>query len=234
MKQHIVFIGDNNPKNSDIYLKMQALNHWNLFVAKTPKDINRMQMQGSLCLIHAEYFLKTEVATWRTLKTRHNLCYIVYDFTQEHEFISLKNGADDYIALHDPFDYLINRVSSRLEYVSLKPVTQLGHKTSNIVRFNQWHFDLTTLSLYFEGNEIHLTQKEKLLMNIFIQHDFEILSREKLHAILYGETDNPEFLRRIDLLVSRLKRRLESYADEHQYFQAIRHKGYIFCIPTRW
>jgi two-component system OmpR family response regulator len=58
-----------------------------------------------------------------------------------------------------------------------------------------------------------------------------VLSRDQLLNLTQGR-DAEHFDRSIDLLVSRLRQRLQDDAREQTYIRTVRSEGYVFTVPV--
>jgi len=66
---------------------------------------------------------------------------------------------------------------------------------------------------------------------VLLDHPQRILTRDQLLNLTQGR-DADVFDRSIDLLVSRLRRRLREDAQEPRYIKTVRNGGYIFCAEV--
>lgn len=232
MRKQLLFVSEmEEPYDEMILTRMKAENIWQIISTHKISDITAQRVQGCLCVVNADVFLSEASSVWRALKIKNNLILIAYSNEIQDEMLCIQNGADDFVYMQDSYQYLINRISARVQFLDAHSDPSNVNERY-IAGFYNWTFDLETMHLFFNKEYVHLTRKEQNLLRVFLTNDFEILSREKLHTLLYGATNEESELRRIDLLVSRLKKRLVQYNDSYQYIQSIRHKGYIFTSPV--
>jgi TolB-like protein len=101
------------------------------------------------------------------------------------------------------------------------------------VRFGDFTFDLDGRSLSnTDGGEIPLTHGEFALLREFIRHPGRVLSRGYLLDALAGKRADP-FDRSIDMLVGRLRRKIEPGAKPPRLIVTVPGGGYKFAAPIR-
>jgi TolB-like protein len=101
------------------------------------------------------------------------------------------------------------------------------------VRFGDLALDLDGCSLSnADGRDIPLTRSEFALLREFIRHPGRVLSRGYLLDSLGGKRPDP-FDRSIDMLVGRLRRKIEPDAKPPRVIVTVPGQGYKFAVPTR-
>ena len=78
---------------------------------------------------------------------------------------------------------------------------------------------------------VALSGAEFRLLRVFLDHCNRVLSRDQLLSLTQGR-DAEHFDRSIDLLVSRLRQRLQDDAREQAYIKTVRSEGYVFSMPV--
>ena len=78
---------------------------------------------------------------------------------------------------------------------------------------------------------VALSGAEFRLLRVFLDHPQRVLSRDQL-LNLTQQRDAEHFDRSIDLLVSRLRQRLQDDAREPAYIKTVRSEGYVFSLPV--
>ncbi|MDP6873471.1 MAG: response regulator transcription factor [Alphaproteobacteria bacterium] len=141
--------------------------------------------------------------------------------------VGLEVGADDYVAKPFKARGLLARIRSVLrrtkEVRSAKPGTGGG-----IARFDGWRFESAFQRLTDpEGNDTVLTAGESRLLQTLIDNAGQTVSRETLHREALGY-DMQSNSRNIDVLVGRLRRKLESDDARENLIKSIRGIGYEF------
>jgi TolB-like protein len=101
------------------------------------------------------------------------------------------------------------------------------------VRFGDFTLDLDGCSLSnTDGDDIPLTRSEFALLREFIRHPARVLSREYLLDALAGKRPDP-FDRSIDMLVGRLRRKIEPETKRQRLIVTVPGEGYKFVALIR-
>ncbi len=140
--------------------------------------------------------------------------------------LGLEMGADDY--LPKPFNTreLLARMKALLRRVEgAVPSKSAG----NLIAFNTWQLDRYR-HLLIDQNQvgIALSSKEFDLLEIFLLHPYHILSRNQLMEKLY-EREFDYFDRSIDVLIGRLRKKIELDFRHPTLLKTVRGAGYQFC-----
>jgi two-component system, OmpR family, response regulator len=144
--------------------------------------------------------------------------------------IGLELGADDYVV--KPFNprELIARIKAVLRRTSGKlvgaaPSEALGHDCR---RFAGWFLDLTARVLTGpNGQPVPLTNAEFLLLEALVDAPKRVLSRDYLLERTHVE-DAEVFDRTIDVLILRLRRKIEANPHAPRIIRTERGAGYVF------
>ena len=150
--------------------------------------------------------------------------------TVEDRINGLTVGADDYIA--KPF-------SSRVVVARVKAVLRrsgaLAGEASGAgagLTFNGWRLDTTRCELYNPQQQaIPLTQGEYGLLLALAQNARRVLNREQLLALTHNESTEV-FDRTIDVLIMRLRRKIELNPHQPTLIKTLRGLGYVFSADV--
>lgn len=137
--------------------------------------------------------------------------------------VGLELGADDYLA--KPFSprELLARVRAVLRRTGA--VENLDVHSLN---FGPFKLQLNSHVLTKAGVEIPLTTGDFHLLHIFLEHPYQVLSRDHLISLLKGYERSP-FDRSIDVRVTRLRRKIEPQPESPIYLRTVWGEGYLFA-----
>ncbi|MGP7959711.1 response regulator transcription factor [Sanguibacter sp. A247] len=95
----------------------------------------------------------------------------------------LQNGADDYMAKPFGFDELLARIRLRLRSEAPASATTLAHGDLSL--------DLHTRRAAVGGTDVELSAREFALLETFLRHPGQVLSREQLLSRVWGYDFDP-------------------------------------------
>ena len=151
---------------------------------------------------------------------------------QVDKVVGLEVGADDYIT--KPFDLreMLARIKAVLRRMT-QEVSSLNNPggnegtTSQRFRFSDWVFDCTARTLLAPaGHEVALTTGEFELLRVFVTHPGRVLSRDFLLESTRGRESTP-FDRAVDVLVGRLRKKIETDPGRPEILKSVRSAGYV-------
>lgn len=149
--------------------------------------------------------------------------------------LGLEVAADDF--LMKPFNLreLIARVHAllrRSKQLSVTPRT-VAEQDHHCLWFDGWRLDLTRRLLYNPAEElVRLTFGEFNLLETLVSAPNRVLSRDFLLEGTRG-ADSDSFDRSIDVLILRLRRKLEANPKQPRYILTERGLGYVFNVPVK-
>ena len=130
----------------------------------------------------------------------------------------LEIGADDYLA--KPFEpkELILRINNIL------------NKTKNddlkrIIEFGSIKIDLNKLFIHKNKKILKINNTEKIILEKMINSPGKIFQREEIGSLI-----NLEKERSIDVIITRLRKKIEENPKSPKYLQTIRGEGYVLWI----
>ena len=134
------------------------------------------------------------------------------------KFIGLEMGADDYLG--KPF-------SPRELVARLRALHRRSHSLSPVQLVDGISINRRLFSVTVNGKTQQLSLQEMILLNCLVDNTGDVVSRDTLYMSIYGR-DSLLVERGLDMLVSRLRKKLGPRADGGDRIKAIRGLGYIF------
>lgn len=139
----------------------------------------------------------------------------------EDTVAALNGGANDYITKPFEFTELLARIRVQLRD-SLNQTTKAGKETT--LHVGEIVIDLLTRQVWVGSTELEMSTKEFALVEVFVRHPMQVLSREQLLNHVWGYTYDPGS-NIIDAYVKQLRKKLGSDSIE-----TIRGVGYRFRV----
>ena len=137
--------------------------------------------------------------------------------------IGLEMGADDYLA--KPFNprELLARIRAVLRRGAVGPTLKARR-----LLFLGWSLDLLLRQLKRpDGTRVPLTGAEFDLLRAFCERPGRALSRDRLLDLTQGRATGPHE-RSVDILVSRLRHKIEVDRQDTEIILTVRNEGYLF------
>ena len=130
----------------------------------------------------------------------------------------LEIGADDYLG--KPFEpkELILRIKNILEKTKNK-----NQKT--VVNFSNVKIDLNKLLIIKNNKEFKINNTEKIILEKMINSPGQTFTREEI-----GKLINLDKERSIDVIITRLRKKIENDPKNPKFLQTIRGAGYVLWI----
>ncbi len=147
--------------------------------------------------------------------------------------VGLEMGADDYLT--KPFGP--RELLARIKALLRRAQGELGHRKRlsplQKLSFANWTIDREKHCLITEDNlVVALSTAEYNLLSAFIEHPRRILTRDQLSDLLYGREATPTD-RAIDVLVGRLRRKIEQDAKKPKLIVTVRGGGYQLMTDVK-
>lgn len=130
----------------------------------------------------------------------------------------LEVGADDYLVKPFAFEELLARIKAQLRRVQ-------GRNTGNVLRYNTLQMDTAAHETMMNGRRVELTAKEYELLELFMRHPQQVLTRDIIYDRVWGYDFGGES-NIIEVYVRYLRQKLEAHG-EPRLIHTVRGVGYI-------
>ena len=130
----------------------------------------------------------------------------------------LEVGADDYLVKPFAFEELLARVKAQLRRVH-------GRNTGNVLRYGSLQMDVSAHETTIGSRRVELTAKEYELLELFIRHPQQVLTRDIIYDRVWGYDFGGES-NIIEVYVRYLRQKLEA-SGEARLIHTVRGVGYI-------
>ena len=130
----------------------------------------------------------------------------------------LEIGADDYLA--KPFEpkELILRINNILNKTRIDDLKR-------IIEFGSIRVDLNKLFIYKNHKSLKINNTEKIILEKMINSPGKIFKREEIGSLIDLDKE-----RSIDVIITRLRKKIEENPKSPKYLQTIRGEGYVLWI----
>ena len=234
-----ILVVDDDQRLCDLLRRYLRGEGYRVITALNGEQMRRHIEQGVPDLVLLDLMLPGEdgLMLAKELRVHKELGIIILTAKGEtvDRIVGLEIGADDYIS--KPFDNreLLARIRSVLRRLSLvSGVSGEGKSTKSVACFSDWTLDLASHELVSpQGDHIHLTSNEFKLLSIFVKSSNRILNRDQLLELLTEREWTPDD-RSVDVLVGKLRKKIEQDHLNPVLIKTIRGAGYLFTAPVKF
>jgi len=148
--------------------------------------------------------------------------------------VGLEVGADDYIT--KPFDEreLLARIRTVLRRSVRRDAASAQPPAGRMARFRGWCVDLVSHEVLSpRGDRVPVTGNEFQLLASLLARPQRALTRQEILDLVFGRDWSPTD-RSIDVLVAKLRRKLEDDPRHPQMIKTVRGVGYKFTAPVEY
>lgn len=174
----------------------------------------------------------------RDLRARNGAIGIILVTSRNDDvdkIVGLEVGADDYVT--KPFNprELLARVKSLLRRSGEVRAAGRASEREEVFGFAGWTLDLPRRRLFDRaGGEVALTRGEFEVLALLVRHPGEVMSRDRLSRAVSGHDWDPQD-RTIDVLVRRLRTKIDTEGEPDSLITTVRGEGYRLAteVETR-
>lgn len=117
-----------------------------------------------------------------------------------------ESGADDYISKPFSFPTVLARVKA-----VLKRSATMSDTSQEMIVYKGLKLDVGSGKVLVDGEEVALTKKELMILNMLLAHKGEPLSRERILEQVWSDTFVGD--RSVDVHIARLRKKIGPYGD---------------------
>jgi two-component system OmpR family response regulator len=231
-----LLVVDDDPEMRSMMTQLLQQNSFIALPASSEREIRAHLSNGRIDLILLDVMLGDEngIDICARLRREQDVPIILVSaLSADHQRMAgYEVGADDYIA--KPFN-------PQLMLARVRAVMQRARRSSSLAyrrrtrtfRFDGWVFDGKRDDLHSpEGYLVALSQRETALLKVLLANPHIPLTRDEIVTALdvTGDSDKSEAQgRAIDMLVGRLRSKIETNPKDPQMLRTERGVGYIFA-----
>ncbi|PLX36430.1 MAG: DNA-binding response regulator [Hyphomicrobiales bacterium] len=230
MTPHILIVEDDTEISALVARYLKA-NQLRVSVAASAREMDEILRDAQINLIVLDLMLPGEdgLSICRRIRATSQIPIIMLTARADEvdRIIGLELGADDYLG--KPFNprELLARVRAVLRrHTDIESPLRPAHKAFH---FAGWELDLSRRRLFNpDGARVALTGAEMDLLVVFCERAGRVLSRDQIIDLTQGREVHPSE-RSVDILVSRLRSKMETNPRDPELFQTVRSSGYLFA-----
>ena len=218
---HILVVDDDDGIR-DLVKQYLIQNNFVVTTANSAEDANEKIKVVKFDLIVLDIMMPGKSGLEFTIENKNNLNTPIILLTAKGEASDrvegLEIGADDY--LPKPFEpkELILRIKNILNKTKLK-------NKKRVLDFGNITIDLNRHIIFKENKEFKINNTEKTILEVMINAPGKTFSREEI-----GSITNLDKERSIDVIITRLRKKIESDPKNPKYLQTLRGEGYVLWI----
>ena len=222
-----ILIVEDDRQTRDLIARYLGEHSFSVSAVTNGKEMDRHLSQNRVDLIVLDLMLPGEdgLSLCRRLRMESTTPIIILTAKGEDldRILGLEMGADDYL----PKPFNPRELLARINAVLRRQSSGLTAASATRLKFQGWTIDLRLRELRDpEGAQVPLTSAEFDLLQAFCERAGRVLTRDSLLSMTRGRPGG-SFGRSIDVLVSRLRRKLDR-TEATSVIKTVRIGGYVF------
>jgi two-component system OmpR family response regulator len=227
---HILIVEDDREIRNLIARFLRA-NDFRVSAVADGREMDRVLADSRVDLVVLDIMLPNEdgLSICRRLRAKTNLPIVIISAKGDEldRVVGLELGADDYVVKPFGSREVLARVRAVLRRTAGQPDIDTGEAAKTFL-FYGWTLDALRRTLKnAEGARISVTDAEFDLLRVFCQRPGRLLTRDQLIDLTQGRAAGPNE-RSIDILVARLRRKIEREPQNPELIKTVRSGGYMF------
>jgi two-component system OmpR family response regulator len=226
-----ILVVEDDRETRSLIAKYLRTNGCNVTAATDGREMVRAMADHRVDLLILDVMLPGEdgLSLCRKVRTESHVPIIMLTARGEDvdRILGLEMGADDYLA--KPFNprELLARISAVLRRQAVAQTVSATNGATALT-FLGWRIDFRLRELRNPaGARVAMTSAEFDLLRTFCERPGRVLSRDSLLDLTQGRNAG-SFERSIDVLVSRIRRKIETDPQEATMIKTVRSGGYVF------
>ncbi len=220
-KAHILVVDDDDGIR-DLVKEYLKQNNYLVTTAKSSEDAFEKVKIIKFDLIVLDIMMPGKTGLEFTIENKKKIDTPIILLTAKGEaserIEGLEVGADDY--LPKPFEpkELILRINNVLNKTKIED-------SRRIIKFGNIKIDLNKLFIYKNGQNLKINNTEKIILEKMINSPGKIFKRNEIGNLIDLNKE-----RSIDVIITRLRKKIEENPKSPKYLQTIRGEGYVLWI----
>ena len=196
-------------------------------VARDGATALRLAAQGEIDIVVLDVMLPevNGLEVCRRLRMRGSTIPIVMLTSKNQELdkvVGLKAGADDYVT--KPFSFM--ELVARVEAVLRRSQRFAGQAHTHV--FGDVELNFRTREATKAGNPLTLQPREFRLLEYFVEHRGEVVSRDQLLDSVWGHDVISPLTRTVDMHIAKLRQKIEDDSSDPRWIITVHRVGYKF------
>lgn len=235
-----LLVVDDDAETRQMLVQFLQQNGFIALPAESEAEIRTHMQAGRVDLILLDVMLGQEngVKICARLREEQDVPIILVSaLSQDHQRMAgYEVGADDYVAKPFNPDLLLARVRAVLQRAK-RSASLVHRRRLSLFRFAGWSYDGKREEVISpQGFQVALSQRETSLLRLFLANPHIPLTREEIQAGLQenqtGEASAEVSGRAIDMLVGRLRSKIEADPKDPQMLRTARGIGYVLAVDV--
>ncbi|MBV8185949.1 MAG: response regulator [Alphaproteobacteria bacterium] len=232
---HLLVVDDDR-ETCNLLSKLLTRHGYRVSVASDGRAMMRALETSRVNLIILDLMLPGEdgLSLCRRLRAESTVPIIMLTAIGEEtdRIIGLEMGADDYLPKAANPRELLARIRAVLRRAGA-PEINLDTSRNRVLEFAGWRLDVTQRQLVSPDSAlVSLRASEFELLLALAERPQRVLTRDQLLDLARGRSAS-SFDRSIDILISRLRRKIEADPKEPALIRTVRNGGYVLSVAVR-